>query len=87
MGAYDKNTSPDMVKFSDVINILTNDSKYYKSEKEMAILIRQISSLPKYDYKTVSDNITNNNTTVNVIAETSKVREFLMDLKANKVVR
>ena len=47
----------------------------------MATILRQISSLKKYDLKPVADNITNNNTTVNVIAEESKVRDLIASIK------
>ena len=74
-------TSPDMVKLSDVISILTSDSRYYKSEKEMASIIRQINCLKKYDLHPVSDTI--NNTTINIVADKAKVKELVSKIKEN----
>lgn len=45
----------------------------------MAQILRCISNLPKYDLKPVADNITN--TTINVIAEESKVRDLIASIK------
>ena len=73
-------TSPDMVKLSDVLDVLTSNQKVFK-EAGLATVVRSINNLRKYDLKPVSDTI--NNTNVNVIAETSKVRQFLKDLKEN----
>lgn len=75
------NPSPDMVKYDDVIQIITNYPKCFTSEKDMAQILRCISSLTKYDLNPVSDNITNNNTTINVIAEESKVRDLIASIK------
>lgn len=47
----------------------------------MAQILRCISNLPKYDLKPVSDNITNNNISINVIAEESKVRDLIASIK------
>lgn len=77
------NPSPDMVKYDDVIQIITNYPKCFTSEKDMAQILRCISSLTKYDLKPVSDNITNNNTTVNVIAEKGKVKELVDTIRQN----
>ena len=77
------NPSPDMVKYDDVIQIITNYPKCFTSEKDMAQILRCISSLTKYDLNPVSDNITNNNTTVNVIAEKGKVKELVDTIRNN----
>lgn len=77
------NPSPDMVKYDDVIQVITNYPKCFTSEKDMAQILRCISSLTKYDLKPVSDNITNNNTTVNVIAEKGKVKELVDTIREN----
>jgi len=77
------NPSPDMVKYDDVIQIITNYPKCFTSEKDMAQILRCISSLTKYDLNPVSDNITNNNTTVNVIAEKGKVKELVDTIRQN----
>lgn len=74
-------TSPDMVKLSDVISILTSDSKYYKSEKEMASIIRQVNCLTKYDLHPIPDTI--NNTTINIVADKTKVKELVSKIKEN----
>jgi hypothetical protein len=76
--ADNSRTSPDMVKFESVIAIITDCPKAFASEKDMAMIIRQINNLQKYDLKPVADNV--NNLTVNVIAETSRVKKFLEDL-------
>ena len=47
----------------------------------MAEMIAALNGLPKYDLKPVADNITNNNTTVNLIAESGKVRELINKMK------
>lgn len=77
------NPSPDMVKYDDVIQIITNYPKCFTSEKDMAQILRCISSLTKYDLNPVSDNITNNNTTINVIAEKGKVKELVDTIRQN----
>lgn len=83
MSDTDTNKSPDMVQLSSVIRVITNNAKCFKSEKELALLISNINGLQKYDLKPLPDNITNNNTTVNVIAEDDKVRDFLVGLKSS----
>ena len=77
------NPSPDMVKYDDVIRIITNNPKCFASEKDMAQILRSISSLSKYDLNPVSDNITNNNTTINVIAEKGKVKQLVDTIRQN----
>ena len=77
------NTSPDMVQLSSVIRVITNNANCFKNEKALANIVAEINSLTKYDLKPVADNITNNNTTVNVIAEDDKVRDFLIGLKSS----
>ena len=77
------NPSPDMVKYDDVIQIITNYPKCFTSEKDMAQILRCISSLKKYDLNPVSDNITNNNTTINVIAEKGKVKQLVDTIRQN----
>lgn len=76
-----KYQSPDMVVYDEVITVITNNPKAFASGKDMAQILRYINNLPKYDLKHVSDNITNNNTTVNVIAEESKVRDLIASIK------
>ena len=76
-----KHQSPDMVKYDDVMAVIANYPRVFKSEKDMAQIIRCISTLPKYDLKPFADNITNNNTTINVIAEESKVRDLIASIK------
>ena len=78
-----KQKSPDMVIYDDVISVISNYPNCFKGEKEMAQILRCISNLEKYDLHPVADNITNNHTTVNVIAEDSKVRDFLIGLKSS----
>ena len=73
------NTSPDVVKFEDVLYVITDSAKCFKSEKELGYLLARIKSLKKYDLKPVADTITE--TTVNVIAEDSKVRDFLVGIR------
>ncbi len=75
--------SPDMVKFDEVISIITNNPRAFKSEKELAGILRHLNSLQKYDLKPIADNITNNNTTFNVIAEKGKVKELVDTIKDN----
>ena len=81
MGMNSKHQSPDMVVYDEVIAVIACNPKAFVSEKEMALILRYISNLPKYDLKPVSDNITNNNTTINVIAEESKVRDLIASIK------
>lgn len=76
-----KHQSPDMIRYDAVIDVIANNPKAFVSEKEMAQILRCISSLPKYDLKPVADNITNNNTTINLIAEESKVRDLIASIK------
>ena len=76
-----KLTSPDLVRYDDVISVIAGYPQYFKDEKGMAVIIRNISSLQKYDYHPVADTITNNNTTINVIAEESKVRDLIASIK------
>lgn len=75
------NKSPDMIKYDDVVSVITSYPKCFKDHDGMATILRHICSLEKFDVHPVSDTITNNNTTVNVIAETTKVREFIDDLR------
>ena len=79
-----KHKSPDMVKYDEVIAIIANYPKAFASEKDMAQILRCISGLPKYDLKPVADNITNINTTINVIAEESKVRDLIASIKEHR---
>ena len=79
-----KYQSPDMIKYDEVIAIIANYPKAFVSEKEMAQILRCISGLTKYDLKPVADNITNNNTTINVIAEESKVRDLIASIKEHR---
>ena len=81
MSDKDTYTSPDMVKFSQVINIISTRGSSFKDEKKLAEMIAAINGLPKYDLKPVADNITNNNTTVNLIAESGKVKELIDKMK------
>ncbi len=78
-----KNSSPDMVRYDAVINIITNYPKAFASEKDMAQILRCISSLPKYDLKPIADNITNNNTTINLVAESPKVKQLIEKIREN----
>lgn len=74
------NNSPDMVKFSEVVEVISrNNDCFVKTQYKdgMAVVLRSLSSLGKYDLHPVSDNITNNNTTVNVIAEDKKIKALL----------
>lgn len=54
------NTSPDMVRLSSVISVLTNNEKCFTSTKHMAKVMNEINKLTKYDLKPVAD--TNYNT-------------------------
>ena len=81
MGMNSKHQSPDMVVYDEVIAVIANNPKCFVSEEKMASVLRQIGALSKYDLKPVSDNITNNTTTVNVIAEESKVRDLISSIK------
>ncbi len=83
MGMNTKHQSPDMVEYDEVIAVIANYPKAFASEKDMAQILRCISSLPKYDLKPVADNITNNNTTVNLIAESPKVKQLIEKIKEN----
>lgn len=83
MGMNTKHQSPDMVEYDEVIAIIANYPKAFVSEKEMAQILRCISSLPKYDLKPVSDNITNNNTNVYLVAESPKVKQLIDKIKEN----
>lgn len=76
-----KHQSPDMVKYDEVIAVIANNPNCFVSEGKMASVLRQISGLSKYDLKPVADHITNNNTTINVIAEESKVRDLISSIK------
>lgn len=84
MGMNTKYQSPDMVEYDEVIAVIANYPKAFASEKDMAQILRCISNLPKYDLKPVADNITNNNTTINVIAEESKVRDLIASIKEHR---
>lgn len=75
------NTSPDMVKFSQVIHIISMRGSSFKDEKKLAEMVAALNGLPKYDLNPVADNITNNYTTVNLIAESGKVRELINKMK------
>ena len=75
------NSSPDMVRFASVLQVITNRPSAFKNEKSMADIVRDLNSLQKYDYHPVADTITNNNTTINVIAEESKVRDLIASIK------
>ena len=79
MTEKDTNNSPDMVKLSAVLEVITARPKSFKSENALAEMIRAVNNLRKYDLNPVSDTI--NNTTVNVIAENSKMREFFENVK------
>ena len=81
MEMTNEHKSPDMVKYDDVISVIANNPKCFASEEKMALVLRQISNLWKYDLKPIADNITNNNTTINVIAEESKVRDLISSIK------
>ena len=83
MGMTDEHKSPDMVKYDEVISIIANNPKCFASEEKMASILRQISNLRKHDLKPIADNITNNNTTFNVIAEKGKVKELVDTIKDN----
>lgn len=77
--ASDKNTSPDMVRFDEVIHVIEECPECFASVKKMATVVRLLNNLQKYDLKPVADNITNNNITI--VAENSKVRQMIEDLK------
>ncbi len=72
-----------MVRYDAVIDIIANSPKAFASEKEMAQILRCISSLPKYDLKPIADNITNNNTTINLVAESPKVKQLIEKIREN----
>lgn len=84
MGMNTKHQSPDMIEYDEVIAVIANYPKAFASEKDMAQILRCISNLPKYDLKPVADNITNNNITINVIAEESKVRDLIASIKEHR---
>ncbi len=75
--------SPDMVKFADVLQVIAIYGKSFKSEKDLAEFIRVMNNIKKYDLHPVADNITNNNTTVNLIAESPKVKQLIEKIKDN----
>ena len=75
------NTSPDMVRFTSVISVITEHANCYKSEKDMAKVIRAINALTKYDLKPVAD--TNYNTTINLVDGRSEVRHLIDTIKQN----
>ena len=79
----ENNQSPDMVKFSSVLSVITDNPTAFKSEGEMARILRQINCLQKYDLKPVADNITNNNITVNLVTEHPKVKQLIEKIKDN----
>ena len=74
-----KNTSPDMVRFDQVIGVIESCPECFANVKKMATVVRLLNNLQKYDLKPVADNITNNNITI--VAENSKVRQMIEDLK------
>ena len=73
------NTSPDMVRLSSVIGVLTNNEKCFTDTKRMAKVMNEILDLPKYDLKPVSD--TNYNTTINLVDGRSEVRHLIDKIK------
>jgi len=73
------NPTPDMVKYAEVVGVITTCAAVFKNEKEMAKLLQMINNLSRYDLKPVPDNISN--TTVNLIAESGKVRELIEKMK------
>ena len=73
------NTSPDMIKLSSVISVITNNEKRFNSTKDMAKVITDINSLTKYDLKPVAD--TNYNTTINLVDGRSQVRHLIDKIK------
>lgn len=73
------NTSPDMIKLSSVITVITNNEKRFNSTKDMAKVINDINSLTKYDLKPVAD--TNYNTTINLVDGRSQVRHLIDKIK------
>ena len=75
------NNSPDMVKYASVISAITEDANCFKSEKDMAKVIRKINSLTKYDLKPVAD--TNNYTTINLVDGRGDVRKLIDKIKQN----
>ena len=75
--------SPDMVRFDEVISVITENSKSFRDEKGMAQIIGMINSLKKYDLHSTPDNITNNNTTINLVAESPKVKQLIEKIKEN----
>ena len=75
------NTSPDMVRFTSVISVITENANCFKSEKDMAKVIRAINALTKYDLKPIPD--TNYNTTINLVDGRSEVRHLIDKIKQN----
>ncbi len=73
------NTSPDMIKLSSVISVITNNEKRFNSTKDMAKVINDINSLTKYDLNPVAD--TNYNTTINLVDGRSEVRHLIDKIK------
>ena len=73
------NTSPDMIEYSSVITVITNNEKRFNSTKDMAKVINDINSLTKYDLKPVAD--TNYNTTINLVDGRSEVRHLIDKIK------
>ena len=73
------NTSPDMIKYSSVITVITNNENRFNSTKDMAKVINDINFLTKYDLKPVAD--TNYNTTIKLVDGRSKVRRLIDKIK------
>ena len=73
--------SPDMVRFSAVVSVITEDANCFKSEKDMAKVIRKINALTKYDLQPVPD--TNNYTTINLVDGRGDVRKLIDKIKEN----
>lgn len=73
------NTSPDMIKLSSVINVITKNEKCFKTTKDMARVINDINTLDKYDLNPVAD--TNYNTTINLVDGRSEVRHLIDKIK------
>ena len=75
------NNSPDMVRYASVISVITESSRCFKSEKDMARVIQRINALTKYDLKPVAD--TNNYTTINLVDGRGDVRKLIDHIKQN----
>lgn len=73
------NTSPDMVRLSSVISIITKNEKCFKTTKDIAKVMDEINALTKYDLKPVAD--TNYNTTINLVDGRSEVRHLIDKIK------